>query len=154
MKKTFLLIMVVLIVFNISACNRSVIKQDDPISFDEAMSKLEAYISEEYSLENFDIKRIYLSALYGSGLCSARSIPYGITIEGTYGDNEKWRNHFDILTKDDSDILVQNSTMDIIYNKESDEDFYKSFYGVDTIVTDTPGWVIEGIYKTIIEVQK
>ena len=153
MKRIFLLIMAIIIVFNVSSCNRSVIKEDDSIDFEESMSKLEAYIAEQYSLENFDIKRIFLAPMNGPGLCNASAIPYSIVIEGSYGDNEKWRDSFYIQTRDDCDILVQNSTNFIIYNKELDEDFYKSFGGGEKLVTDTPGWVIEGIYKTIIEAQ-
>ena len=141
MKKTFLLIMVVLIVFNISACNRSVIKRDDSISLDESISKLESYISETYSLEDFDLIRIYLMPLDGYSL----KIYYSLYIEGYYGDNEKWGKSFDIKTKDDCDLLQTISQNKRIYNEE----LLENIYGADVIITDTPGWVIEGIYKTI-----
>ena len=143
MKKTFLLIMVVLIVFNVSACNRSVIRPDDSISLDEAMTKLEAYIAEQYSLEKFDLIRIHLDPLVGFIV----EIPYDLRIEGYYGDNEKWGKSFDIKTKDDFDLLQTISQGVLIYNKEPIE----NIYGGDAIITDTPGWVIEGIYKTISE---
>ena len=143
MKKTFLLIMVVLILFNVSACNRSVITQDDSISFDEAMSKLEAYISETYSLENFNLIRIHLDPLVGFIM----KIPYDLRIEGYYGDNEKWGKSFDIKTKDDYELLQTVSQGLLIYNKEPTEKFPNG----DAIITDTPGWVIEGVYKTILE---
>ena len=143
MKRIFLLIMVVLILFNVSACNRSVIKQDDSIGLDESISKLEAYISETYSLENFNLIRIHLNPLSGFIM----KIPYDLRIEGYYGDNEKWGKSFDIKTKDDFDLLQTISQGVLIYNKEPIE----NIYGGDTIITDTPGWVIEGIYKTVLE---
>ena len=133
--------MVVLIVFNISACNRSVIKRDDSISLDESISKLESYISETYSLEDFDLIRIYLMPLDGYSL----KIYYSLYIEGYYGDNEKWGKSFDIKTKDDCDLLQNISQNKRIYNEE----LLENIYGADAIITDTPGWVIEGIYKTI-----
>ena len=143
MKRIFLLIMVVLILFNVSACNRSVIKQDDSIGLDESISKLESYISETYSLENFDLIRIHLDPLYGFVV----KIPYDVRIEGYYGDNEQWGECFDIKTKDDCDLLQTISQGLLIYNKEPTEKFYNG----DVIITDTPGWVIEGIYKTVLE---
>ena len=143
MKRIFLLIMVVLILFNVSACNRSVIKQDDSIGLDESISKLESYISETYSLENFDLIRIHLDPLYGFIV----KIPYDLRIEGYYGDNEKWGKSFDIKSKDDCDLLQTISQGLLIYNKEPTEKFYNG----DAIITDTPGWVIEGIYKTVLE---
>ena len=141
--------MVVLILFNAGACSRSVIIQDDSISFDESMAELESFIAEHYSLQGFDVNRIYLDALFGPGLGSMfgcnTSIPYCIIIEGRYGENETWQKSFNLKTKDDSDILVINSNREIIYNEELDE----SFYGGKNVVIDTPGWVIKGVYNTV-----
>lgn len=140
-------VLIILCVINLTSCNSSEIVIDDSYKLEESIDKLELAITEEYNLDEFKLCRIFVFPKKGRLMLK----PCVVSVYGIYTSGDEtmiWHKSYDI-TKDNAKTLTSASDeiTYLLYNNVEKLD--GTVNETSPIKTDTPGWVIEGVYNII-----
>ena len=149
-------IVALLLCISLVSCNEPKLVESDEYELEASIAKLEDAISNSNRISGFDLVRVTVNVPDGD------VAPKTIQITGVYLDGDTlslWERSYKLAEEDYQTLLALDSTLakhGIIYNEDESADIlhfetddHDHSHGEVSIKTDTPGWVMEGIYKIV-----
>ncbi len=144
-KINILIIFVFVFSFILVSCGKSKVVIDDSIDLDESIAQLEAEISKEYGLVDFDLHKIMTMGKEGFKILEPKQ---ALVIYGTYISGDEcvlWSKTYSIST--DDKIALESASDETKYLLYNDVEYLKgSCNEVSPIKKDVPGWVIKSVH--------